>query len=167
MQETPITPTGLARLHDELGRLTTVGRAEIAERLRRATLAEANPLESSDYQGARGDQALLEQRIARLEQRIASATPVEPGRANGILDIGERVRLRDLETRRALDLELVGPFEADPFADRVSIVSPIGRALLGLRRGEIAIVETPSGRRRLRVLAIEEQEQEQERADAA
>jgi transcription elongation factor GreA len=156
VEETLITPDGLARLTAELERLTTVAREEIAERLREALAAEANGAHTSVYQDVCDDQALLEMRIALLDERIRSARVVEPGEANGVVDVGEHVRLRDLESGERLNLELVGPWEADPFAGRVSISSPIGRALLGLRRGEIAVVDAPLGRRRLKVLAIEE-----------
>lgn len=163
MNNTLITPAGLARLNEELERLKTVDRDEIAERLRHALAGEANAVESGDYQGAREEQVLLERRIALLEDRIASAAVVEPGDANGLADVGERIRLRDLDSGARFEIELVGQFEADPFAARVSIASPIGRALLGLSRGEVAVVDAPKGRRRLKVLAVEEQR----RADAA
>ena len=156
MHEMLITPAGLERLGGELERLKTVERAAIAERLAHALAGEANPLEGGDYQGAREDQALLERRIAVLEERIGSARLVEPGEADGIVDVGERVRLRDLDTGRRLEVELVGQLEADPFSDRVSIASPIGRALLGLRRGEVAVVDAPGGRRRVKVVAVVE-----------
>lgn len=163
MQELLITPAGLDRLNEELERLKTVAREEIAERLRHALDGEANPVESGDYQSARDDQALLERRIALLEERIGSARIAEPAAANGVVDVGERVRLRDLDSGERFEIELVGQFESDPFAGRVSIASPIGRALLGLRRGEVALVDAPSRRRRLKVLAIAESR----RADAA
>lgn len=154
MDETVITREGLERLSEELERLTSDGRRAIAERLREAAASEANPDENGDYLDVREDQALLERRIALLEERIGSARLVEPGEADGVVDVGERVRLRDLDTGRRLEIELVGQLEADPLANRISIASPIGRALLGLRRGEVAVVETPGGRRRLKVTAV-------------
>lgn len=156
MEDTPITAEGLARLQDELERLRTTGRDEIGERLRSALGAEANGADTPGYRDVCDDQALLEARIALLEERIASARLAEPGLVDGVVDLGERVRLRDLDTGEGLRFELVGPYEADPFADRVSIASPIGRALLGLQRGEVAVVDTPRGRRRLKVLAVDE-----------
>ena len=154
MHETVITREGLARLGEELERLGTVGRLRITERLRRAA-AETNPSESADYLDAREEQALLERRIARLEERLRTARVVEPQPGNGRVDVGERVRLRDLDSGERLELELVGPHEADPSADRISIVSPLGRAVVGLRRGQIARVDAPLGRRRLEVVAVE------------
>jgi transcription elongation factor GreA len=139
----------------ELEELTTTGRREIAERLRHATSAEANAEESVDYQDVREDQALLERRIALLEERIASAQVVDPDAANGVVDVGERVTVRDVETGEQLEYELVGSFEGDPASGRVSSLSPLGRALLGRAPGEIAVVEAPKGAWRLEVVAIE------------
>jgi transcription elongation factor GreA len=155
MDDTVITPDGLQRLTDELERLTTDGRREMADRLRRAAAGEASAEESADYLGVREDQALLERRIALLEDRVRTARIVEPQPGNGRVDVGERVRIRDLESGERLELELVGPLEADPAAGRISIASPVGRAIQGLRRGQIAEVDAPRGRLQFKILAIE------------
>ena len=155
MHDPVITRAGLARLSEELERLTTVERGLIAERLKHAATGEANPAENADYLDAREEQALLERRIALLEERLRAARVVEPRPRNGRVDIGERVRLRDLDSGERLELELVGPLEADPAAGRISVVSPVGKAIVGLRRGQIAGVDAPVGRRRFKVLAVE------------
>lgn len=155
MDETVITREGLARLNEELERLATDGRREIAERLRHAVASEANRNENADYVAVREDQALLERRIALLQERLASARIVEPEPGNGRVDVGERVRLRDLDSRERLELELVGPLEADPTAGRISTASPLGKAILGRRRGEIAEIDAPKGRRRFEIVAVE------------
>ena len=154
MHETVITREGLARLSEELERLRTEGRRRIAKRLEHAA-DEANPAENPDYLHAREEQALLERRIAVLEERLEAARIVEPQPGNGRVDIGERVGLRDLDSGERVELVLVGPHEADPSADRVSVLSPLGKAVVGLRRGQIASVDAPLGRRRLRVVAVE------------
>jgi transcription elongation factor GreA len=146
MTQTLITRTGLARLREELEHLTTTGRQEIAERIRHAVSSERNMLENGDYHDAREEQSLLERRIAILQERIVDAN---------VLDVGERVRLRDLENGEEIQYELVGSFEADPFAGRISAASPIGRALLGRRRGEVATVDAPRGRLRFEILEIQ------------
>jgi transcription elongation factor GreA len=155
MNETVITRAGLERLSEELERLTTDGRREIAERLRHAADGESDYLENTAYLAARDDQALLERRIALLEARLRSAQIVEPQPGNGRVDVGERVRLRDLESGERLELELVGPLEADAMAGRISIVSPVGRAIVGLRRGQVAEVDAPRGKRLFRVTVVE------------
>jgi transcription elongation factor GreA len=155
MDDMIITREGLRRLSDELERLKVDGRRSVAERIALAVATESNRDENAEFQEARTEQALLEQRIATLEERVRSAMLVEPRLGNGRVDVGERVRVRDLATGERLDLELVGPFEADPFAGRISIASPVGKAIVGLRRGQIADVEAPRGRRQYKVLAVE------------
>jgi len=155
MDETVITREGLDRLNAELERLTGEGRREIAQRLERATIGESNFSENADYHEIRDDQALLERRIAVLEDRVRSARVVEPQFGNGCIDVGERARLRDLDSGERIVIELVGPFEADARAGRISTASPVGRAVAGLRRGEIAEVDAPRGMRRLKVTAVE------------
>jgi transcription elongation factor GreA len=135
MHETVITRDGLARLREELERLKRVSRRS--------------------YRDAREEQALLERRISLLEQRLRGARLVEPQPGNGRVDVGERVRLRDLDSGERLELQLVGPLEADPSEGRVSVVSPLGKAVVGLRRGQVAGVDAPLGRRRLKVVAVE------------
>jgi transcription elongation factor GreA len=154
MHETLITPAGLERLTEELERLRTDGRREMADRIRHAISTDADASANIDYLAAREEQALLEARIVRLEQRIEKACIAEPDAANGVLDLGERVLLRDLESGSRLEYELVGSLEADPWAGRISAASPIGRALLGRRPGEVAVVDAPKGRRRLEILAV-------------
>jgi transcription elongation factor GreA len=155
MDETVITRDGFERLNAELERMTTDGRRQIAERLRHAAASEANRAESADYLGVREDQALLEHRIAVLEERLHAAQVVEPQSGDGRIDVGERVRLRDLNSGKRLEVELVGPLESDASSGRISIASPLGQAIVGLRRGQIAEVDAPRGRVRFKVLAVE------------
>jgi transcription elongation factor GreA len=154
MREALISPDGLARLTEEFEHLCRIGRQEVAERIRHAVSTDANTAENADYHGAREDQALLERRIAILQERIASSQLVEPDASNGAVDVGERVRLRDLDTGEKVEVELVGSFEGNPFEGRISVASPLGEALLGRRCGEVAIVEAPKGRMRFKILAI-------------
>jgi transcription elongation factor GreA len=155
MQELVITTDGFERLNEELARLKSDGRRSVADRLRNAVASQANLAENADYLHAREEQARLERRIALLEVRLRSAEVVAPCLGNGRVDLGERVRVRDLASRRPLEVELVGPLEADLAAGRVSVASPLGRALVGRREGEIAEVEAPRGRRGFEVLAVE------------
>ena len=155
MNETAITLAGLARLCEELERLKTTGRQEIADRLRHAVSMEADVSANAAYLAAREEQARLEARIAQLEERLATTRVVEPDGANDVVDLGERVRLRDLDTGSKVEYELVGSYEADPGAGRISAESPVGRALMGRRRGEVALVHAPTGELRLRIIAID------------
>lgn len=155
MHDTVITREGLERLSEELERLVTGGRRQIVERLSHIVASEARPAESGDYMDARDEQAMLESRIATLQERLRSARVVDPQLGNGRIDVGERVRLRALESGERLELELVGPLEADATAGRISVASPVGKAILGLRRGQVAEVEAPRGTLRYKILTIE------------
>jgi transcription elongation factor GreA len=155
MVDTVITQDGFARLTEELERLTTDGRRAMAERLEHAAAGEANRLENADFLGALEDQALLEQRIALLADRLGSARVVEPRPGNGRLEIGERVRVQDVESGERLDLQLVGPLETDAAAGKISVLSPLGKAVVGRRGGAIVEIDAPRGTRRFKVLAVE------------
>jgi len=155
MSESVITREGLERLNQELERLVTDGRRKIAERLRNAATSEANPAENGDYLDVREEQVMLERRIAVLQERLRRARVVDPQLGNGRIDVGERVRLRELASGERLELELVGPLESDATAGRISISSPLGAAILGLRRGQIAEVVAPRGMLHYKVLAVE------------
>jgi transcription elongation factor GreA len=154
MNEMLITPAGLARLEAELDRLRTEGRRDAAERLRQAAATEADLTESADYRVAREEKDRLELRIAQLEQRLAGAEIAEAEVDNGVIDLGERVRLRNLDTGARIEYEVVGTLEADLPAGHISAVSPLGRALLGRRRGDVVLVEAPGGMRRFKILRI-------------
>jgi transcription elongation factor GreA len=155
LDERLMTKAGLERATENLERLKTVGRREIAERIRQAIATESNAAENGDYLDARKDQALLEQRIALLEQRLEGARIAEPNGSNGVVDVGERVRLHNLDTGEQIRFELVGSLESDPAAGRISAESPVGRALLGRHTGEVAVAAAPKGNVRFRILEIE------------
>jgi transcription elongation factor GreA len=155
MHVTLITRDGLERLSTELEQLMSEGRREITERLKQAVGSEANSAENADYLGAREDQALLEHRIALLEERLRSVQVVEPQLGNGCIDVGECAHLRNIDSGERLEVELVGPLESDPTAGRISVASPLGEAIVGLRRGEIAAVDAPRGRLHFEVLTVE------------
>jgi transcription elongation factor GreA len=155
MTDLLITRDGLTRMTAELEHLTTVGRREAAERIRQARDTHANHAEDAAYQAARDDLTLLENRIALLKDRLAAAAVVDVDESDGVIDIGERVRVRDLESGDRFEVELVGPVEADPSAGRISVASPLGKALLGLRRGDVAHFLAPRGEMQFKVLAVE------------
>jgi transcription elongation factor GreA len=155
MNEILITPAGLARLEAELDRLRTEGRRHVAERLRHAATTDADVTESADYRVAQEEKDRLEARIAQLERRLAEAEVAEADDANGVIDLGERVRLRDLDTGTRIEYEVVGTLEADLSSGRISAVSPLGRALLGRRKGDVVLVDAPGGAWRFKILGIE------------
>ena len=154
MNELLITPTGLERLSAELDRLKTTERRASAERLRCAAETDGDRAANTDYLIAREEHALLEAKIARLEQRLAAIEVAEADAGDDVVDLGERVRLRNLDTGARLEFELVGALETDVEAGKISAVAPLGRAILGRRKGETAVVKTPRGETRYKIVAI-------------
>ena len=136
----------------ELERLKNSERRRLSELLRSARGdgdLDDNPtlIELLDEQGQ------LEQRIAKLASELAAAEVARPPRG-GSAGIGSVVRIRDVDTGEAFEYELVGPLEADPASGRVSMAAPIGRALLGQRRGARLDVATPRGTVALEVVGV-------------
>jgi len=147
-----MTPAGMARLEEELERLRTVERAEMTARLRDARESPGDQSDNLELLEAHHDYAMLEARIAELEYALAQARVVEAPHTDAA-EIGSVVQVRDEEGEEE-SYTLVGPAEADPRRGLISIASPVGRALLGCRAGDEAVVETPVGVRRLQVLKV-------------
>jgi transcription elongation factor GreA len=132
-QPEPITREGFERLRAELDRLHVVRRREAAEDL--------------------DDQAALERRIEELEASLSFVRIVDPP-PGGVVDVGQRVRLRLARGATPVEYELVGPIESDPSERRISVGSPIGQALVGRRAGDVVQVETPTGQRTVEIVSV-------------
>ena len=145
-----ITAEGLVALRAEIEHLETEGRAHMAERIKAAR--ELGDLkENAEYHIAKEDQAHLETKIKRLNQRLRAARVVEEDLAPGTVGFGSTVAVVDEASGRTMDLMLVGPTEADLKQGRLSFESPVAQALLGARAGDTVTVETPGGDRLYRV----------------
>ena len=145
-----ITAEGLVALRAEIEQLESVGRAEMAERIKAAR--ELGDLkENAEYHIAKDDQAHLETKILRLNQRLRAARVVDEENAPGVVGFGACVAVVDEATGRTMDLTLVGPTEADLKNGRLSFESPVAQALVGARAGDTVTVVTPGGERRYRV----------------
>ena len=140
-------------LSAEIERLENVERAEIAERIRIAR--EWGDLkENSEYHDAKNDQSMLETKILRLRERLLRAR-IHTGETGGEeVGFGSRVTLVDEASGRELAYTLVAAVSADPAAGKLSIDSPVGKALTGARVGDVVSVSTPKGARRLAVKAV-------------
>ena len=148
-----MTQEGYDRLRRELETLTTRTRWDVAKRLRVARDDGGDPAENGELMAALDEQGLLEQRISQLQARLASARVVAAA-ADGTAGIGTRVRLHS-RAAGIVEYELVGVGEADAGRGRISIDSPVGKAIAGRRTGETVEVETPRRVRRLKLLAVE------------
>jgi transcription elongation factor GreA len=146
-----ITPEGLEALKAELAQLEGEGRREMAARILAAR--ELGDLkENAEYHIAKEVQGHMETRILRLQQRLREARVVEaPAGASDEVAFGATVTVTDEESGREATYTIVGPTEADMAAGKLSAESPVARALIGRRAGEVAVVSTPRGERRLRV----------------
>lgn len=140
-----LTPQGLEKLEAELHHLKTVRRKEVAERIK-AARDFGDLSENSEYDDAKNEQAIVEQRIAQLEQmlrqaRIVTDEEVEPDKVH----IGSTVRVREADGGTEYTYVVVGTQEGDPSQGRISYQSPVGRALFGRAAGETTEVRTPNG----------------------
>ena len=148
-----ITPEGLEALKAELDRLEGEARRDIAQRIKVA--CELGDLsENAEYHIAKEDQAHLETKIARLNQRLRAARVVEAPAASDVVVFGATVTVADDESGREATWTLVGPTEADVSAGKLSAESPMAKALMGRRPGDEVDVHTPRGVRRQRVVRL-------------
>lgn len=142
--ETLITAEGLEELKKELEYLKLVKRKEISEKIK-AALAFGDISENSEYDEAKNEQASVESRIAKLEQLIKNAKIIKESKQNGVVNIGSKVKIKDLEFDELMEYTIVGSAEADPIKGKISNVSPLGKSLLGKKIGEIIEVASPTG----------------------
>jgi transcription elongation factor GreA len=140
-------------LQAELEHLETVARAEMAERIK--TAREWGDLkENSEYHDAKNDQAHLETKILRIREQLINAEVREVETQTDVVGFGSRVEVEDTARGKTTAYTLVSAPEADPAEGKVSVESPIGRALTGARVGDTVKLETPRGVRELKVLSI-------------
>jgi len=142
--ETLITAEGLEEITKELEELKLVKRKEISEKIKVA-LAFGDISENSEYDEAKNEQANVESRIAKLEYMIKNAKIIKETKQKGIVNIGSKVTIKDIEFDEIMQYTIVGSAEADPFKGKISNVSPLGKALLGKKLGEIIEVASPAG----------------------
>ena len=148
-----ITREALAALEAELHELEHEGRAAIAQRIR--TAREWGDLkENAEYHDAKEAQAHLETKILRLRRMRDDAVVVEAGGADGEVALGVVVTVRDRDSGREVEHTIVSAAESDPASGRLSIDSPLGRALTGARAGEEVTFDAPRGQRRLEIVRI-------------
>ena len=148
-----MTKEGLEALRAELDELETTGRQEIAKQIK--TAREWGDLkENAEYHAAKDAQAHLETRILQIRERVDNATVVEKQSGGDRVAFGTTVEVEDEASGRRTTYTLVSAAEAVPSQGKLSFDSPVGIALHDKRVDEVAIVQTPSGERRLRVVAI-------------
>jgi len=155
-RDTVLTPQGLEELKARIEHLRGERRREVAERIKEAR-EFGDIAENSEYDDAKNEQAMLEKQIADLEEKLRSARVInEKDVDTGVVSVGATVHVKDQKTDKSTKFKIVGSAEADPSDNKLSNESPVGRALLGHKRGETVSVQVPRGpARKLKITKIE------------
>ncbi len=155
-RESLITPEGLEKLKAELETLQTVRRREVADRIKEAR-EFGDISENSEYDDAKNEQAMLEQKIAQIEERVRRATVIDASDLDTHqVSVGVTVHVKDEKSGDSKKFLLVGSAESDLSEGKLSHESPIGRALMGHKRNDVVEVEVPRGpKRKLKITKIE------------
>ena len=149
-----LTPEGLANLKSELEHLSTTRRREVAARIKEAR-EFGDISENAEYDDAKNEQAMLEHRIAQLQERLLSARVITKKEiSNDSVSVGSTVRLRDIAANKTVEYHIVGSAEADPAANKLSNEPPVGKAIIGHKKGETVTVSAPRGTLKFKILEI-------------
>jgi transcription elongation factor GreA len=155
VKEVILTPAGHKKLKEEIEHLSTVKRREVAERIKQAR-EFGDIAENSEYDDAKNEQAMLEHRIATLEERLKNARVIAKNEiTTDVVSVGTRVRLRDVDAKETIEYTIVGSAEANPAAQKLSNESPVGKAIIGRKKGETVDVTAPRGSLKYKIMDIQ------------
>jgi transcription elongation factor GreA len=155
-KEIVLTPQGLEDLKQKIEHLSTERRREVAQRIKEAR-EFGDISENSEYDDAKNEQAMLEKQIADLEDKLRSASVIDQKNvSNEVVSVGTTVHVKDQKTDKSVKYTIVGAPEADPAELKLSNESPVGKALLGHKRGDVVNVPVPRGpQRKLKITKID------------
>jgi transcription elongation factor GreA len=154
LKEVILTPEGYERLKQEIDHLRGDKRREVADRIRVAR-EFGDIAENAEYDDAKNEQAMLEHKIALLEERLLSARVIEKKDIpKDIVSVGSKVRLRDVAANKTFEYQIVGSAEANPGENKLSNESPVGKAIIGRKKGEVVEVVAPRGALKFKILEI-------------
>jgi len=155
-RDTVLTPEGLEELKSRIEHLRGTRRREVAERIKVAC-EFSDIAENSEYDDAKNEQAMLEKQIADLEEQLRNARVIDQRAVDtDVVGVGVTVHVKDQKTEKSTKFRIVGSAEADPSENKLSNESPVGKALLGHKRGETVTVPVPRGpARKLKITKIE------------
>jgi transcription elongation factor GreA len=155
-REVILTPEGLEKLQEELEQLSGEGRREVAARIKEAR-EFGDISENSEYDDAKNEQAMLETRIAQLEDKLRAASVIDAKDiTTDVVGVGTVVHVKDEKTGKSQKYTIVGSSEANPAELKLSNESPVGRALLGHKRNDVVSVPVPKGpARKLKITKID------------
>ncbi|QTH43074.1 transcription elongation factor GreA [Cohnella sp. LGH] len=144
-KEVLLTQDGLKRLEDELENLKSVKRREVAERIKVA-IGYGDISENSEYEDAKNEQAFIEGRIITLEKMLRNARIINHEEIDlETVSIGSTVVVEDLEYGDTMEYTIVGTAESDPLNNKISNESPVGKAIIGKKKGTVVEVSVPAG----------------------
>jgi transcription elongation factor GreA len=154
LKEVILTSEGYKKLQQEIDVLRGDKRREVAERIRVAR-EFGDIAENAEYDTAKNEQAYLEARIAMLEERLAHSRVVTKKEIkSGEVSIGTKVRLRDVGANKTVEYHIVGSAEADPAENKLSNESPVGKAIMGRKKGDTVEVAAPRGKLKFKIMDI-------------
>lgn len=154
-EEILLTSDGLKEIQDELEDLKTNGRKDIAEKIKVA-LSFGDLSENSEYDEAKSEQGKLESRINELEAILQNYKLIDEDELSAdVVNRASKVTIRDMETKEEETYQIVGPQQANPMKGRISDESPVGKALLGKKKGATITADTPTGPRKYKIIDIE------------
>jgi transcription elongation factor GreA len=155
-REEILTQQGLDDLKEKIEHLSTVRRREVAERIKEAR-EFGDISENSEYDDAKNEQAMLERQIAELEEKLRGAQLIDEGAiSTDVVAVGTTVHVKDQKTEKSAKYRIVGSSEANPAENKLSNQSPVGKALLGKKRGDLVSVPVPRGpARKLKITKID------------
>ncbi len=156
MSAIPLTAQGAERLQAELHRLKTTERPEVINAIAEAR-AQGDLSENAEYEAARERQGFIEGRIRELEGTLSNAQIINPAEldTDGRVVFGATVQIEDLDSGEQLNYQIVGDVEADIRSQRISISSPVARALIGKSEGDVVEVQAPGGVREFEIMRIQ------------
>jgi transcription elongation factor GreA len=155
VNEIVLTPDGYEKLKQEIDYLSGEKRREIADRIRIAR-EFGDISENAEYDDAKHEQALLERRISMLLERLRQARVLDASEVSAdTVSIGTRVQLEDVDAGETIEYHIVGSAEADPAGHKLSNESPVGKAIIGRKKGETVDVAAPRGSLKFRILDIQ------------
>jgi len=153
-RETVLTPEGMKELKAKIEHLSGDRRREVAERIKEAR-EFGDISENAEYDDAKNEQAMLEKQISDLEEKLRNARVIDAKSVDtDVVSVGVTVHVKDQKTDKSTKFKIVGSAEANPADSRLSNESPVGRALLGRKKGEKVVVKVPAGDFTYKIVSI-------------
>jgi transcription elongation factor GreA len=154
LKEVILTPEGYEKLKAEIQYLSNDKRREVADRIRVAR-DFGDISENAEYDDAKNEQSMLEHKIGQLEDRLVNARVIESDAVDlSVVSIGAKVRLKDVDANQTVEYVIVGSAEANPSESKLSNESPVGKAIIGKKKGETVEVAAPRGALKFKIMDI-------------